>query len=167
MPRRTSIIALLAACAACGDGPRGGGGAPGPDAPLRLADELQAPERPPAGPAAPGPGGGRGDRHARASARRSPTVKRVEGTLAHAGERSVVIRQAGAPELTLGVAPGTTITVNGRPARLEGLREGAEVRAAYRTGSGGRPTALSIEARAAAGSGAPETSPGAAESGGG
>lgn len=41
------------------------------------------------------------------------------------------------------------MTVNGRPAELERLREGAEVRAAYQAGDGGRPTALSIEVRSA------------------
>jgi hypothetical protein len=61
----------------------------------------------------------------------------------------VAIRPAGAPPLTLRVGPRTTITVDGRPARLEALREGAEVRASYRTG-GGRPTAIAIEAQAPA-----------------
>ncbi len=163
MPR-TFTIAVLAACAACGEGgeaPRRGES--------RLADEVQAPGHAPAGRAdEPGASGGRGDRHARAAARRSPTVKRAEGTLARAGERSVAIRQAGAPELTLRVAPGTTITVNGRPARLATLREGIQVGVAYRTGSGGRPTAISIEARSAPDRGAaPEGTPGAPADGGG
>lgn len=88
----------------------------------------------------------RGDRHARAEARRDPGVKRVTGTVARAGGRSVAIRSAGAPPLTLRVAPGTAITVDGRPAGPEALREGAEVRASYRKG-GGRPTAVTIDAR--------------------
>jgi hypothetical protein len=88
----------------------------------------------------------RGDRHARAAARRSPGVKRVAGTVSRAGARVLSVRSAGAPPLTLRVAPSTTITVDGRPARLEALREGAEVRASYRT-TGGRPTAIAIEAQ--------------------
>ncbi|HEY6006131.1 MAG TPA: hypothetical protein VIV57_24840 [Anaeromyxobacter sp.] len=93
----------------------------------------------------------RGDRHARAAARRSLVVKRVEGTLSRVGERQVVIRRRGGPELSLRVSPRTKVTMNGRPAGLERLREGAEVRAAYQTGDGGRPTALSIEAQSAPG----------------
>jgi hypothetical protein len=88
----------------------------------------------------------RGDRHARAEARRDATVERVSGTVSRAGARSVAIRRDGAPPLTLRVAPGTAITVDGRPARLEALREGTEVRASYRPG-GGRPTAITIEAQ--------------------
>lgn len=88
----------------------------------------------------------RGDRHARAEARRDPGVKRVTGTVARAGGRAVAIRSAGAPPLTLRVARETAITVDGRPAGLEALREGVEVRASYRPG-GGRPTAVSIDAR--------------------
>jgi hypothetical protein len=88
----------------------------------------------------------RGDRHARAEARRAPGVERVSGTVSRAGARTVAIRRTNAPPLTLRVAPGTTITMDGRPARLETLREGAEVRASYRPG-GGRPTAIAIEAQ--------------------
>jgi len=94
--------------------------------------------------------GRRGDRHARAAARKSPSVKRVEGKIARASERQVVIRPSGSPEMTLRVAPGTTVTVDGRPARVEALQQGAEVRAAYETGDGMRPTAITIEARSAA-----------------
>jgi hypothetical protein len=93
--------------------------------------------------------GRRGDRHARAAARRSPGVKRIEGTLARADRRQVVIRAPGGAPLTLRVAPSTTVTLGGRPTPIEALREGAEVRASYRSG-GGRPTAIAIEARAAA-----------------
>jgi hypothetical protein len=91
----------------------------------------------------------RGDRHARAAARRAPGVKEIAGTVSRAGARTVAIRPAGAPPLTLRLGPRTTITVDGRPARLDALREGAEVRASYRTG-GGRPTAIAIEAHAPA-----------------
>jgi hypothetical protein len=73
-------------------------------------------------------------------------VNRLEGTVASAGERQVVIRRRGAPELTLRVAPHTAVTLDGKPARAAALREGAEVRAAYETG-GGHPTAISLEAR--------------------
>jgi hypothetical protein len=93
-------------------------------------------------------GGRRGDRHARAAARRSPRVKRVEGTLTSAARGRVVIRAPGAAPLTLRVAPSTAVTVGGRPAAIEALRAGAEVRASYRSG-GGRPMAIGIEVRGA------------------
>lgn len=125
------------------------------EAPSRDATQRGAPSAPAAAPAAETapqrPAGARaserrGNRHARAEARRAPAVKRVAGTVSRAGGRSVAIRPAGGPPLTLRVAPGTSITVDGQPARLEALREGAEVRASYRAG-GGRPTAVSIDAR--------------------
>jgi hypothetical protein len=114
------------------------------------------PQQPPAArpaersaPVPPAAAGPRGDRHARAAARRSPKVKRVDGKLARCDRRAVVIRAPGVPALTLRVAPGTAVTLDGRPARSEALPPGADVRAAYRTGEGGRPTAISIEARVA------------------
>jgi hypothetical protein len=107
--------------------------------------------------------GRRGDRHARAASRRSRVVKRIEGKLARADGRLVVIRAPGAAPLTLRLAPGTTVTQGGRPAAIEALREGTEVRASYQTGGGGRPTAISIEA-APVGASAPAP---AAEAGGG
>jgi hypothetical protein len=74
-------------------------------------------------------------------------VKAIEGSLARASDRLVVIRPPAAPELALRVAPGTRVTVDGRPARAQALRPGAEVRAEYRTGRGGLPTAVSLDAR--------------------
>jgi hypothetical protein len=117
--------------------------APAPAAPsdARTSPETTRPQRPGEPPAA----SGRGDRHARASARRAPTVKRVAGTISRANGRLVVIRRPGAPEVTLRIAPGTSVTVNGQPARADALPPGADVRAAYETGSGGRPTALTLE----------------------
>jgi hypothetical protein len=128
-----------------------------------LACERSGKPREQAAPAAQGPdrasgrpeGAPRGDRHARAAARRSLPVKRVDGTLASVGDRQVVIRRRGAPDLPLRVSPRTRVTLNGRPATFDGLREGADVRAAYQSGDGGRPTALSIEASSKRGDAAP------------
>ncbi len=92
------------------------------------------------------PDGRRGDRHARAAAQHRPSVKRTAGVVARANDRLVVIRPRGEEELALRVSPGTRVTVNGRAIRAEALREGAEVRAVYRTADGSRPTAVSIEA---------------------
>lgn len=137
-----AVLAWALAAAGC---ERAAGPAPEP--------APEAAPGPPAGPRASGrpdaagAGGRRGDRHARAAARRSRVVKRVEGTLARADARQVVIRAPGAPPVTLRVAPSTTVMVGGRPAGVAALREGAEVRASYRPGDGGRPTAIAIEAR--------------------
>jgi hypothetical protein len=76
-------------------------------------------------------------------------VKRVDGRLARSDERTVVVGAPNEPPLTLRVAPGTAVTLDGLPARAEALPAGADVRAAYRTGDEGRPTAISIEARRA------------------
>jgi hypothetical protein len=89
----------------------------------------------------------RGDRHARAAARNRHVVKRVRGRLARADDRAVVIGDRGAPPLTLRIAPGTSVTLDGKAIRAEALPPGVDVRAAYRTGDGGRPTALTVEAR--------------------
>jgi hypothetical protein len=140
-------LALLAACAAallaCRDRAvtaedRRAAGDPG-RAGAAARDAGGAAERPGAS--------GRGDRHARAAARHARPVKRVDGTVARTGDRQVVIQRRGAPELSLRVTPDAAVTIDGKPARLEDVPEGAEVRAAYRTGNGGRPTALSLEAR--------------------
>jgi hypothetical protein len=133
---RGVIVAAVAALASCerGGEPR--------DA---SADAAQGPDRASGRPES----AARGDRHARAAARRSLTVKRVDGTVARVAERQLVIRRPGAPDLSLRVSSRTKVILNGRPADLDGLREGAEVRAAYQSGEGGRPTALTIEARSA------------------
>jgi hypothetical protein len=131
-------LALAAALVACGD--RGAGAPPDGDGHGARPAARTAAGRTRAGPE-------RGDRHARASARRKPGVEQVEGTLASVGERQVVISRPGAPDLTLRVPSRASVTVNGRPGRLEALPEGAEIRAAYSSGEGGRPTALSLEAR--------------------
>lgn len=130
MAPRTLLLAAALLAAACD---RGAGEPREQPAEERAADPRTS--------------GRRGDRHQRAAARTAPAVKRVEGTLARAGEKQVVIRLPGEPEMTLRVAAGTTVTLNGRPARLDHLQPGAEIRAAYQTGQGGRPTAISIEAR--------------------
>lgn len=140
---RTIGLALAAALVACGDheagAPRGGDGR-----------GARTAERTAGGRASDGRGKRdpeRGDRHARASARHAPRVEQVEGTLARVGERQVVISRRGAPDLTLHVPARASVTVNGRPDRLEALPEGAEIRAAYSSREGGRPTALSLEVR--------------------
>jgi hypothetical protein len=73
------------------------------------------------------------------------------GRIERADARTVVVAEPDAPPLTLRIAPGTAVTLDGRPARAEALPQGADVRAAYRTGEGGRPTAVAIEASDAAG----------------
>ena len=80
---------------------------------------------------------------------KTTTVVNLATYLALLGDRVLVIDPAGAPPLTLRIAPGTVVTLDGRPARPEALPPGAEVRAAYRTGEGGRPTAIAVEARSA------------------
>jgi hypothetical protein len=142
MGSRAIVLALAAVLLSCGDRrepkaePQGSGeGSP--------ASAEQAGER--------APSLQRGDRHARAAARRALLVKRVDGTVASVDGRQVVIRRRGAPQMALRVSPRTKVTVNGRPAELDGLCEGAEVRAAYQSGDGGRATALSIEVRSVPG----------------
>lgn len=93
--------------------------------------------------------GRRGDRHARAAARRARNVKTIEGAVSQASDRQVIVRSPGRPPIALRVEPGTSVTVGGQPARAGALREGEPIRASYRTGADGRQTALSIEARAA------------------
>jgi hypothetical protein len=135
------VLAALALAVGCERAPPGA--APAPAA-------TPAPPAPPEAerPAAAPPARRRGDRHARAAARQSRLVKVVEGTVARAGARQVVIRPRGAAAVTLRVVPGTRVTLDGKPARAAALREGAEVRASYQAGGDTRPTALSIEARA-------------------
>jgi hypothetical protein len=133
--------AALVALGAC-EGPESGLRASAEVAPASVGRSEAAGQRPPDVRA----GERRGDRHARAAARRAPGPKEIAGTVSRAGARTVEIRTAGALPLTLRVGPRTAITVDGRPARPDALREGAEVRASYRTG-GGRPTAIAIEAR--------------------
>lgn len=144
MPRRAGPLAAALLAIACGgaggDGPARDAAAPAAEPATPGTAPLQSAER---------GAGRRGDRHARAAARRPRTVKTVEGAVSQASDRLVVVRSPGRPPLALRVGPGTTVTVEGRPARAGALREGAPVRAAYRTGADGRPTALSIEARAA------------------
>lgn len=96
---------------------------------------------------------GRSDRHRRAAARAS-TVRTIEGTLERLSGEGVVIRAPGEERVALRLGGGTAITIDGRPAAIEALREGAEVRASYASGRAGRPTALSIEARSSAAGGA-------------
>jgi hypothetical protein len=140
MRRSAALFGFVCALAACRGEP--------------AAAPQPAKERAPAAPAvaptplAPVPNR-TGDRHARAAARRSPVVKRIDGRLARSDERTVVVGAPDAPPLTLRIAPGTAVTLDGLPARAEALPAGADVRAAYRTGDEGRPTAISIEARRA------------------
>jgi hypothetical protein len=138
--RWAAVVAIAGALGACRAKPR-----PEPPQPPAAGRASDAPPAEAAeARAAPGASG---DRHARAAARRKHVVKRTTGKLARADERVVVIGGPDAPPLTLRIAPGTTVTLDGQPARPEALPPGAEVRAAYRTGDGGRPTAISVEVR--------------------
>lgn len=76
-------------------------------------------------------------------------AQEVAGTLTRAATDQVVIRSEAHGDLTLRVNDGTRITVDGQPASPDRLREGVEVRAAYETGGGGRPTATFIQAESA------------------
>ncbi|HET8539703.1 MAG TPA: hypothetical protein VFL83_07510 [Anaeromyxobacter sp.] len=138
--RRAAAIVCLALAACRGEPP---GREPAGAAAAARAD-ARPPGPPPAAPANP-----RGDRHARAATRQSRNVKRADGTLVRADGRTVVLAKPGAPPLTLRIAPGTRVTLDGRPARAEALPPGADVRASYQTGDAGRPTAVAIEARRA------------------
>jgi hypothetical protein len=152
--RWAAVFAITGALVACRAKPRPEPPAP-PAAERPGAPAPEASEREPA----PSP---TGDRHARAAARRSHLVKRTTGKLARADERVLVIGDgSGAAPLTLRIAPGTAVTLDGEPARPEALPPGAEVRAAYRTGDGGRPTAITVEVRRAPGAVPPPPAPAA------
>jgi len=94
----------------------------------------------------------RANRQRRAAAR-AGTIRHIAGTLERRSSERVVIRGPGAESVTLRIARGTEIKLDGRPASLDSLREGSEVRAAYESGRGERPTALSIEGRTSGGRG--------------
>lgn len=87
----------------------------------------------------------RGDRHARAQARRTPRVRQLAGTIVRADARRLVIRPEGGPIVTLRLGPRTALSVQGRRAGPEVLRPGAEVRTSYRSGEGGPATAVTVE----------------------
>ena len=87
----------------------------------------------------------RGDRHARAAARRPPRLREISGTIVRADGRRLAIRSAAGPEITLRVGPTTAVTVHGRRAVPAALRPGDGVRASYRSAEGGPSTALSVE----------------------
>ncbi len=140
MGRWAAFVSIAGAVAAC----RGEPGASSREQAARQAPA--APARKVAGKAAPRTGPS-GDRHARAEAHRPHQVKRARGKLARSDDRAIVVTRADGPPLTLRVAPGTSVTLDGRPARAEALPAGADVRAAYRTGDGERPTAITIEAQ--------------------
>jgi hypothetical protein len=93
----------------------------------------------------------RGDRHARAAARRSPRLREVTGTIVRADGRRLGIRTGAGAQLTLRVAPETRVTVAGRAAGAAVLRPGDDVRASYRAAEGGPATALSVEVGASPG----------------
>lgn len=88
----------------------------------------------------------RGDRHARAAARRPPRVREIAGVVTQADERRVAIRPRAGPAMTLRVGRATEVHVDGVRSSPGALRPGAEVRASYRTGDGGPATAIEIEA---------------------
>ncbi|WP_243338273.1 hypothetical protein [Anaeromyxobacter soli] len=90
----------------------------------------------------------RADRHRRAAIR-ARAIRKIEGTLERCAEGRVVIRAPGEESVVLRVGDATAITLDGRTAPLASLREGSPVRASYESGRGGRPTALTIDARSA------------------
>jgi hypothetical protein len=171
--RGLAFVGITVALAACRDEPPKRAAEQPPARPASAAADAAPDAREDAAPAAVRSG----DRHARAAARRSHVVKRARGTLARSDDRAIVVSRPDAAPLTLRVAPGTSVTLDGRPARAEALPPGADVRAAYRSGDGGRPTAIVIEAQrrgdaAPGGAGAPAagdwvTSPEPAQPGGG
>jgi hypothetical protein len=77
------------------------------------------------------------------------TAQEIEGTLTRAATDQVVIRSQAHGDLALRLDDGTRITVDGQPASPDRLHEGVEVRAAYETAKGGRPTATFIQAESA------------------
>ncbi len=81
-----------------------------------------------------------------AAGRAQAGTQQVTGTVARADETRLVIRAPDRPDLTLRVTDRTAVKVDGRPASADQLEEGSSVRASFQTGSGGRPTAISVEA---------------------
>jgi hypothetical protein len=145
-PSRLAALVLVAALAACGR-ERARRPAPPEPQPTAAQEVGRSPSELPS--AAPEPGQ-RASRQRRAAVRAS-AVRHVAGTLERRSEERVVIRGPGAERVTLAIDRGTAITLDGRAARVEALREGSEVRAAYESGRGERPAALSIEGRSAGG----------------
>ncbi len=88
----------------------------------------------------------RANRQRRAAAR-SSAVRHLAGTLERRSAERVVIHGPGEERVTLRIARGTEVTLDGRTARLESLPEGSAVHVAYESGRAGRPTALAIEGR--------------------
>jgi hypothetical protein len=133
----SAVLAL-----ACG-GEAGRGAASGPL-------QASAPTPPAAAPApatapAERPTARRGDRHARAAARRARTVKQADGVVTRASDRQVVIRPRGAADVTLRIDRSTTVIVDGAASRGAALRAGSAVRAAYEAPRGSRPLAIRVE----------------------
>jgi hypothetical protein len=139
---RLAVLLLAAALAFACKREHDDGRAPAEAQPTAAQQEGRSPAE---GPSAPEPSQ-RANRQRRAAARAS-TVRHVAGTLERRSMERVVIRGPGEERVTLRIARATEITLDGRPATLEALREGSAVRAAYESGRGERPTALSIEGR--------------------
>jgi hypothetical protein len=144
---RLAVLLLAAALAAACKRERDAAH-PAPVAPLPTAAQ-EVGRSPSERPSTPEPGQ-RANRQRRAAARAS-AVRHVAGTLERRSAERVVIRGPGEERVTLTLAAGTEITLNGQPARIEALREGSSVSAAYESGRGERPTALSIEGRSSGG----------------
>ncbi|HSD20798.1 MAG TPA: hypothetical protein VLC54_12210 [Anaeromyxobacter sp.] len=139
---RLSVLLLSAALAFACKRERDDGRPPAEAKPTAAQQEGRSPAEAPSA----SESSRRANRQRRAAARAS-TVRHVAGTLEHRSVERVVIRGPGEERVTLQIARGTEITLDGRPATLEALREGSAVRAAYESGHGERPTALSIEGR--------------------
>ncbi|RKH14265.1 hypothetical protein D7V97_03540 [Corallococcus sp. CA053C] len=95
--------------------------------------------------------------------------QQISGQVLSASDQEVLLSQRGEPQLRLKISPSTQVQVDGRDASAADIREGAQVRASYRTdASSGEPQALRIEAQSQAQPAAPaapesgESSPGAA-----
>jgi hypothetical protein len=153
---RLTVLLLAATLAAACKRERGDRPAPTEPQPTAAQEVGRSPsERP----SAPEPGQ-RANRQRRAAARAS-AVRHVAGTLERRSLERVVIRGPGEERVTLTIARGTAITLDGRAASVETLREGSAVRASYESGRGERPTALSIEGRSNGGQDAREARPAA------
>lgn len=79
--------------------------------------------------------------------RTSSATQEITGTVARADETRLVIHTPDRPDVTLRVSDRTTVKVDGQPASIDRLEEGTSVRASFQTGTGGRPTAIAIEAQ--------------------
>jgi hypothetical protein len=74
-------------------------------------------------------------------------TQEITGTVARADETRLVIHTPDRPDVTLRVSDRTIVKVDGQPASIDRVEEGTSVRASFQTGTGGRPTAIAVEAQ--------------------